>query len=271
MEPTSKTETPDATVVRDNELGMQTKSNTETLAKFEPMQESQRTKLEDFDRLCCLGDELACQRLGSKHHRTNSRCWNYPKTCYHCDLVASVDSKAKLLYMTSVQVQLGMLNTSSLHVNAGSLSKKVKSVNGKSFNKNRRTRARIAHKAEDMSEPETSGSVEMICNVESNSGFKIRDITSDITSPDSDIGRSPNTLARSIEGYVPFKMDPSDLEMRGGLYGKDLDGEQYRRSQAPSPELQTGSGFCEGDGASISREPLSVERDPRYELRFLMT
>lgn len=260
------------TTIPEDEGSVQVETESETLQESEPIQEIHQKDIEKFDRLCCLGDELACQRLGSKHHRTNTRCWTYPKICYHCDLVASVDSKTRLLYMTSIQIQLGTLNAPSIPVKVRSLSKKVRSVNGQSFQNNRRTRAILVHKSAEKSELDTTGIAETVFDIESKGGVKMR--TCDIiNNPDFHLGPSPDNPVRSIEDYAPAKISPSEFAMGDGSYGRDvLNCEQFRRSQAPSPELQTGTNFCISDERlPLGKETGLLKRDPRYELEFLTT
>lgn len=266
-----KTEIPKVLVVPDDELRMRSKTDTATPVKSEPTQEGRPVDVDKFDRLCCLGDELACQRLGSKHHRTNTRCWTHPKTCYHCDLIASVDSKTKLLYMTSVQVQLGTIKASSSLVNVKSLSK-ARSVNGQSFCTNRRTRSKRVRQSEVMPELDTPGRLRKVCHIKPDEDTEMRNITRGIINPDFYMRSNPNRLVRSIEDYVPAATGAAEFAGRDESYGRDrFDCEQYHRSQAPSPELQTRADFCNNDEElPASRATSAVKRDFRYELGFLM-
>lgn len=48
------------------------------------------------DRVCCLQNSGLCHTMGSKHHRSNKKCWMFPQICEHCNAVragASEDDK----------------------------------------------------------------------------------------------------------------------------------------------------------------------------------
>lgn len=272
METKVKIEATTASPGPECELRMQDETQISTL---EPMQESKPGDLERFDRLCCLGDELACQRLGGKHHRTNTRCWTYPKICYHCDLVTSVDSKAKLLYMTSFQNQLGARKASSSSMTTRSVSRKASSVNRESFGTNRRTRSQRADKLEEMAKPENSGSSMDSCSVGPRDNCYVASNMDIVNNPNLHIESSPGMLVDSIEEYMPAEIGSPGCPKKNEMYEGGSAGERYHRSRAPSPEVSACSGhdldpLGSGEEGSVEGGTGPVRRDPRYELGFLM-
>lgn len=45
------------------------------------------------DQVCCLQSSGLCHNVGSKHHRSNKKCWLFPGICEHCDAVRVASSK----------------------------------------------------------------------------------------------------------------------------------------------------------------------------------
>lgn len=52
------------------------------------------------DQVCCLQSSGLCHNMGSKHHRSNKKCWLFPRICEHCGAVrvaSSTDKKQRAL------------------------------------------------------------------------------------------------------------------------------------------------------------------------------
>ena len=47
----------------------------------------------DSDQICCLQSSGLCHTIGSKHHRSNKKCWSFPRTCEHCNAIRAASAE----------------------------------------------------------------------------------------------------------------------------------------------------------------------------------
>lgn len=241
--------------------------------------ERQDSRLEDlvkFETLCCRGDDHACERLGGKRHRSSSKCWIYPKICYHCNLI---DSDSKLVGVASPSTAstqpIKIRGWSHLTTANGRL-EQTNSLNERPVQFNKMMSAQISPSLE------STLRFRALASFMSAWHAKQEDCAQDGTGPtvkcvpDAQVKSGPDALMPSIEGDDQHRL-PTRAEQDSKREDRSAD-ERFRRSQAPSPEIPETSSVGQGEqlpdiervGTVVEVADEVVRRDPRCEVRFML-
>lgn len=222
--------------------------------------------LEKFETVCCLRGEIACQRLDTKHHRTNTRCWVHPNICYHCSVVAaSKDHRWGDSQLNSGQAEETRSDeqTSSLTTNDAPDHSHL--VTGRSLQANEERSHLVSDCIDDWESDYASTKF-------GNSGSpSMKGVILMVDLKHENVSEGPCLF--SSTGCVINSIEESELEESKPLQEGCFDHGRNRRSRAPSPEM-----CCKGSIFSHNLAPDcfgyengSSIRDFRYELSFLMS
>lgn len=251
----------------------------QTLETSRAQQENQLKDLGKFERLCCLGNDHSCERLGGKHHRTNTRCWMYPKVCYHCDLVLVRARETKSPSMTAVFTEQRKLQAASLIMSADDCLEHASTMNRYCLDMNRTLSPQISKTTK--SERWFRASAISIDHLQADKEHCAcaGDGPHDAASSGFLNELFPDTLVPSIEEDVPVVAVPAAVDEQDEM---DVDQvfirERLRRSQGPSPENSHAcldlpnnhSASVHAGSRFVQRAHGMLKRDPRYEIEFVM-
>jgi len=205
------------------------------------------------DRICCLQSSGLCQTMGSKHHRSNKKCWSFPETCEHCSAIRAASAEKEISNASREPAILSPSDTVSPKDQL-SLSDPGGISNEASIQWNNTVQVSILPAVVEDWIPET---VVMGVANQAVAGISIR----------------PQHKEQSIESIEQlqspdFPQTTPVASPIGLIHGHDLIDLEQRmlRSQAPSPES------CRGEVLRFRFSSTQVERtrDPRLDLDFVL-